>query len=76
MPVRYCSQHERLLSKKYNAWIDFPIEKMQAIKDLYELFHAVHIDTPVYNVIETDCDRCAEIACQRRGALFDRFDPN
>ena len=51
MPIRYCSQHARFLGGKHCEWIDFPVEKMQAIKALYGFFHAAHIETSAYRVI-------------------------
>jgi len=50
MPVHYCSLHKRLLSGIYRVWVDFPLEKIQAIKALYELFHGANIETSAYKV--------------------------
>ncbi len=66
MPVHYCSLHKRLLSGIYSQWVDFPLEKIQAIKALYELFHGANIETSAYQVRETVCDRCQEKAGQKR----------
>ena len=66
MPVHYCSLHKRLLSGIYNDWVDFPLEKIQAIKALYELFHGANIETSAYQVRETVCDRCQEKVIQKR----------
>jgi uncharacterized paraquat-inducible protein A len=66
MPVHYCSLHTRLWSGIYREWVDFPLEKIQAIKALYELFHSANIETSAYKVRETGCDRCHEKAGQKR----------
>jgi len=66
MPVHYCSLHTRLWSGIYRVWVDFPLEKIQAIKALYELFHGANIETSAYKVRETRCDRCQEKAGQQR----------
>jgi hypothetical protein len=65
MPVSYCRQHERLMNRKRKGWIDFPLEKMEAITVLYRFFNRAHIDTSEYLVIETACDKCEEIALQK-----------
>jgi hypothetical protein len=76
MPVRYCSQHTRLLGGKYNEWVDFPLEKMQAIKVLYGFFRVEHIETSAYRVIESACDRCEEIAVQQLRKELKKIDPS
>ena len=38
--------------------MDFPLDKMEAVKSLHKLFQRRGIDTPEYRVIETACDRC------------------
>jgi hypothetical protein len=59
MPAHYCTLHARLLRARKNEWIDFPGEKIEGIKSLYQLFQRRDIDTPDYLVIETACDQCA-----------------
>ena len=75
MSVRYCSQHERLLSSKHKAWIDFPIADTQTIQALHEFFRSANIETSVYRVIETACDRCAEVTLQTPRAELHNHDP-
>jgi hypothetical protein len=58
MPAHYCTLHARLLRARKNEWIDFPLEKIEGIKSLYQLFQGRDIDTPDYLVIETACDQC------------------
>jgi hypothetical protein len=58
MPAHYCTLHARLLRAQNNEWIDFPLEKIEGIKSLYQLFQRRDIDTPEYLVIETACDQC------------------
>ena len=58
MPAHYCSLHARLLQAKKDAWIDFPREKIEGIKSLYQLCQIRDIDAPAYLVIETACDQC------------------
>jgi hypothetical protein len=65
MPVHYCSLHKRLWSTTYRGLVDFPLEKMQAIKVLYGLFDSANIETSAYQVMETGCDRCQERAVQQ-----------
>ena len=65
MPVHYCSLHTRLWSGIYREWVDFSLEKTQAIQALYELFHGANIETSAYQVRETGCDRCHEKAVQQ-----------
>ena len=48
---------------------------MTGIKALYEFFHAANIDAPTYKIIETGCDRCAEIARQILREEFEKLDP-
>jgi hypothetical protein len=48
MPVHYCSLHKRLLRGTYSQWVDFPLEKLQAIKALYGLFQGANIETSAY----------------------------
>ena len=74
MSVRYCSQHERLLSSKNKAWIDFPIADMQTIQALYEFFRSANIETSVYRVLKTACDRCAEGTLQMPRAELHNHD--
>ena len=65
MPVSYCRQHERLMSRKRKRWMDFPLEKMEAVTALYRFFTRAHIDTSEYLVIETVCDKCEERTVQK-----------
>jgi len=58
MPAHYCTLHARLLRARKQEWIDFPREKIEGIKSLYQLFQRRAIDTPEYLVIETACDQC------------------
>jgi hypothetical protein len=58
MPAHYCTLHARLWSEHGKEWIDFPREKMEAVKSLHKLLQRRGIDTPEYRVIETACDRC------------------
>jgi len=60
--------------KTTNGWAS-PQKKMTGIKALYEFFHAANIDTPTYKIIETGCDRCAEIAHQILREEFEKLDP-
>jgi hypothetical protein len=57
-PAHYCTLHTRLFRASKNEWIDFPREKIEGIKSLYQLFQRRDIDTPEYLVIETACDQC------------------
>jgi uncharacterized paraquat-inducible protein A len=66
MPVHYCSLHTRLWSGIYREWVDFPLEKIQAIQTLYALFYSANIETSAYQVRETRCDRCQAKAGQQR----------
>jgi hypothetical protein len=75
MPVHYCSLHTRLWSATYREWVDFPLEKMQGIKALYELFHGANIETSAYQVRETGCDRCRERAVQQLREAWKHIDP-
>ena len=75
MPALYCTLHERLLSVTSNTWIDFSLEKIQAIQALYEGFHAVNIETSAYRVIETACDKCEAASVQRLAEKLKRIDP-
>ena len=59
MLIYYCSQHERLLSRQDNAWIDFSLEKIKKIKNLYAFFFpSTNPEFSGYRVIETRCDEC------------------
>jgi hypothetical protein len=62
MLIYYCSQHERLLDRQHNEWIDFSLEKMKKVKDLYEFFFpSTHPEFSDYRIIVTRCDECAKI---------------
>ena len=64
MLIYYCSQHERLLSRQDNAWVDFSLEKIQRIKNLYEFFFpSTNPAFSDYRVIETHCDECEGRDC-------------
>jgi len=59
MLIYYCSQHERLLSRQDNAWVDFSLEKIKKIKNLYAFFFpSTNPAFSGYRVIETRCDEC------------------
>ena len=65
MLIYYCSQHERLLDRQRSAWIDFSLEKMKKIKDLYDFFFpSANPKFSDYRIIETRCDECAQIGRQ------------
>ena len=38
--------------------MDFPREKIEGIKSLYQFFQRRDIDAPEYRVVETACDQC------------------
>jgi hypothetical protein len=75
MPVSYCRQHERLMSRQRKGWIDFPLEKMEAITALHNFFSHAHFGTSDYLVMETACDRCEEIALQMLQEELKKVDP-
>jgi hypothetical protein len=59
MLIYYCSQHERLLDRQRHEWLDFSLEKMKKIKDLYAFFFpSTNPAFSDYRVIETRCSEC------------------
>jgi hypothetical protein len=59
MPAHYCPLHARLFRARKHEWMDFPREKIEAIKSLYQFFQRRDIATPEYRVVEMTCDQCA-----------------
>ena len=75
-PTYYCSKHERLLGWKYKEWIDFSLATITRIKALYEFFQSAHMEPHFYEVMETRCDKCAELDRQILCEEVEKLDPS
>ena len=58
MPLSYCSLHQRLFVTKEHAWTDYPLEKIQYIKELSALYRVKNPHDATLEVFETPCDHC------------------
>ena len=62
MPLRYCSLHEQVFVQRKHKWIDFSREKIELLKNFFELHHALGVAAAHDEVVEDFCDECDEIA--------------
>ena len=75
MPIPYCSVHERLFDPKRNAWVNGSQGSVTMIQHLSDIFDSAMIACSDYEVIETACDRCIEVARQILHEQLEKLDP-
>ena len=64
MLLEYCSLHARLFSWKNHAWKDFSLAKINQIREFGQFLLSAKPDSTDLQVIESPCDRCAEVIRQ------------
>jgi hypothetical protein len=64
MLLQYCSLHARLFSWKDHTWKDFSRAKINQIRGYSQLLRSAKPDSTDLQVIESPCDRCAEVIKQ------------
>ncbi len=74
MPIPYCSVHERLFVQQKNAWITWSQDDVSMVKQLCDTLDSANILFSDYEVIESSCDRCIEIARQLLHAQWAKLD--
>ena len=64
MPIPYCSVHERLFVRQNNIWTNWSHGYMSIVKHICDTLDSANILLSDYEVIESPCDQCIEIARQ------------
>ena len=64
MAIPYCSVHERLFVQQKNAWMHWSQDYVSMVKHICDTFDSANILFSDYEVIESPCDLCIEIARQ------------
>jgi hypothetical protein len=60
MLLHYCSLHAQLFIWKDHSWKDFPLAKIDQIREFGSLLRSVDPTSTALTVIERSCDQCAE----------------
>jgi len=64
MSIPYCSVHERLFVRQKDAWMHWSQDYVSMVKHICDTFDSANISFSDYEVIESPCDLCIEIARQ------------
>jgi len=64
MSIPYCSVHERLFVRQKDAWMNWSQDYVSMVKHICDTFDSANISFSDYEVIESPCDLCIEIARQ------------
>jgi len=75
MPAHSCTLHARLWSAEKHGWIDFPLEKMEAIRNLHRFFTRRDSEASAYRTTETACDQCEARDVQQCQETLQEIDP-
>jgi hypothetical protein len=60
MLLQYCSLHTQLFIWKEHTWKDFPLAKINQIKEFGSLLRSATPTSSALTVLERPCDQCAE----------------
>lgn len=66
MLLHYCSLHAQLFIWEDHAWKDFPLAKINQIREFGSLLRSANPTSTALTVMERPCDQCAEAIRQIR----------
>ena len=75
MSIPYCSVHERLFVRQKNAWMNWSQDYVSMVKHICDTFDSANILFSDYEVIESPCDLCIEIARQILHEQWEKLGP-
>jgi hypothetical protein len=75
MPIPYCSVHERLLVQQKNLWINWSQDYVTMVKHICDILDSANIVFSDYEVRESPCDLCIEIARQALQKQWEKLGP-
>jgi len=75
MSIPYCSIHDRLFVQQKNAWVNWSQDYVSMANHICDTLDSSNTLFSNYEVIESPCDLCIEIARQALRKQLEHLDP-
>jgi len=73
MPIPYCSVHDRLFVQQKNIWVNWSQDYVSMANHICDTLDSANTLFSDYEVIESPCDLCIEIARQILHEQWDKL---